>query len=116
MFCQDNQEKEQFLAQVLEELVDEEEFHKPLAAHGLCIRHGELSLQIWKDLRKRDELFSQLEAQLRDLVADLREFIRKRDYQFRNEPPGREQDSVPRAMQFFVGPNPCGSRTRKEAS
>ena len=60
MFCQDNRDKEQFLAQVLEELVDEEEFHKPLAEHGLCIRHGELSLQTWKDSRKREELFSQL--------------------------------------------------------
>jgi hypothetical protein len=116
MFCDDNREKEQFLAQVLEELVDEEEFHKPLAKHGLCKRHGELCLQTWKDSRKRSELFSQLVAQLRELADDLREFIRKRDYQYRSEPPGREQDSVLRAMQFFVGPNPCGSRTRKEAS
>jgi hypothetical protein len=116
MFCQDNREKEQFLAQVLEELVDDEEFHKPLAKHGLCVRHGQLCLQIWKDSPKRSELFTQLEAQLRELADDLREFIRKRDYQYRSEPPGREEDSVLRAMQFFVGPNPCGSRTRKEAS
>lgn len=116
MFCQDNREKELFLAEVLEELVDEEEFHKPLAKHGLCIRHGELCLRIWKNSRKRNELFSQLEAQLSNLADDLREFIRKRDYQYRNEPPGREQDSVLRAMQFFVGLNPCGPRTKKEAS
>jgi hypothetical protein len=116
MFCQDNRDKEQFLAQVLEELVDEEEFHKPLAEHGLCIRHGELSLQTWKDSRKRNDLFAQLQAQLSDLAADLREFIRKRDYQYRDELPGREQDSVQRAMQFFVGPNPRGSRTGKETS
>ena len=116
IFCDDNREKELFLAQVLEELIDEEEFHKPLAKHGLCIRHGQLCLQTWKDSRRRNELFSRLEAQLKDLADDLREFIRKRDYQYRSEPPGREEDSVLRAMQFFVGPNPCGSRTRKEAS
>ncbi len=116
LFCQDNRDKEQFLAQVLEELVDEEEFHKPLAEHGLCIRHGEVALQIWQDSRKRNELFSQLKEKLSDLAADLREFIRKRDYQHHNELPGREQDSVLRAMQFFVGPNPCGSRTGKETS
>ena len=104
------------MSQVLEELVDEEEFHKPLAEHGLCIRHGELSLQTWKDARKRNELFSQLEVQLSDLAADLGEFIRKRDYQHRNEVPGREQDSVLRAMQFLVGPSPCGSRTGKETA
>jgi Family of unknown function (DUF6062) len=115
MFCKDNRKKEQFLAEVLENLVDEEEFQKPLATHGLCIRHGELALQIWKDREKRKELFEQLRARISELAADLREFIRKRDYQYRSEPPGREQDSLRRAMRFFVGPDPCGPGTRKEA-
>ena len=116
MFCQDNREKERFLAEVLEELVDEEEFQKPLAAHGLCIRHGQLALQIWKDSSKRKELFSRLQEQISELSADLREFIRKRDYQYSHEPPGQEHDSVLRAMRAFVGQNPCGPRTKKEAS
>lgn len=116
MFCRDNREKELFLAEVLEELLDEEEFHQPLAMHGLCIRHGELALRVWKDSSKRNELLSQLRTQLRDLASDLREFIRKKDYQHRNESPGREHDSVLRAMQFFVGPNPCRPRTREDAS
>ena len=115
MFCQDNREKEQFFAEVLENLVDEAEFQKPLATHGLCIRHGELALQIWKDREKRKELFDQLRARVSELAADLREFIRKRDYQYRSEPPGREQDSLLRAVRFFVGPDPCGSRANKEA-
>jgi hypothetical protein len=115
IFCQDNREKERFLAHVLENLVDEEEFQKPLATHGLCIRHGELALQIWKDQEKRKELLAQLRTRVSELAADLREFIRKRDYQFRSEPPGREQDSVLRATGFFVGPDPCGPRTKREA-
>jgi hypothetical protein len=114
IFCQDNREKEQFLAEVLENLVDEAEFQKPLATHGLCIRHGELALQIWKDQEKRKELFAQLRTRVAELAADLREFIRKRDYQYRSEPPGREQDSLLRAIWFFVGPDPCGPRTKKE--
>jgi hypothetical protein len=115
IFCRDNREKERFLAEVLENLVDEEEFQKPLATHGLCIRHGELALQIWSDQEKRKELFAQLQTRVNELAADLREFIRKRDYQYRSEPPGREQDSVLRAMRFFFGPDPCGPRTKREA-
>jgi hypothetical protein len=116
MFCQDNREKERFLAEVLEDLVEEEEeFQKPLATHGLCIRHGQLALLIWKDSPKRNRLSVQLQEQVSGLAADLREFIRKRDYQYRNEPPGREQDSVLRAMRAFVGPNPCGPQTKEEA-
>jgi len=36
----DNADKETFLAEVLEELVEEPEFAKPLERNGLCIRHG----------------------------------------------------------------------------
>jgi hypothetical protein len=114
MFCQDNREKEQSLAEVLEALIDEDEFRKPLTAHGLCIRHGELTLQTWKDQEKRRELFVQIEARISELAADLREFIRKRDYQYRAETPGREQDSVLRAIRFFVGSDPCGPRIKKQ--
>jgi hypothetical protein len=114
MFCQDNREKEQSLAESLETLIDEEEFREPLATHGLCVRHGELALQIWTDQDKRKELFAQLKTRATELAADLREFIRKRDYQYRNEPQGREQDSVLRAMLFFVGPD-YGQGTKKDA-
>jgi hypothetical protein len=114
MFCQDNREKERSLAEVLETLIDEDEFRKPLTTHGLCIRHGELALQTWKDQAKKKELFVQLETRVNELAADLREFIRKRDHQYRSEPPGREQDSVLRAIRFFVGSDPCGPRIKKE--
>jgi hypothetical protein len=114
MFCQDNREKEQFLAECLETLIDEEEFREPLATHGLCVRHGELALQIWTDQDKRKELFAQLKTRVTELAADLREFIRKRDYQYRDEPSGRERDAVLRAMLFFVGPDYV-QRTNKAA-
>jgi hypothetical protein len=113
IFCQDNREKERFLAEVLEALIEEEEFKRPLATQGLCVRHGELALKTWTDQEKRQELFAQLKTRVSELAADLREFIRKRDYQFRNEPPGREHDSVLRAMLFFVGPG-YGQGTKKD--
>jgi len=114
MFCRDNADKEAFLAEVLEELVEEPEFAQPLERNGLCIRHVQLSLQVWKDQAKRKQLFAQLEAQVSELSADLREFIRKYDYQYRDEPRGREQDSVLRALRLFVGPDPCGKRIGTE--
>jgi len=116
MFCQDNADKETFLAEVLEELVEEQEFARPLARSGLCIRHGQLALQLWKDRAKREELFAQLKAQVTELRSDLREFIRKYDYQYRDEPRGREQDSVPRAIRLFVGSELCKPPLRKERS
>lgn len=114
MFCQDNRDKERFLAEVLEELIEEQKFRTPLADHGLCVRHGQLAVELWKDPEKRQNLFAQLKARTSELAADLREFIRKRDYQYRHEPPGREHDSVHRAIRSFVGPNPCRPRTKKE--
>lgn len=116
MFCQDNADKETFLAEVLEELVGEPEFAKPLARNGLCARHGQLCLQLWEDQAKREVLFAQLSAQVAELSTDLREFIRKYDYQYRDEPRGREQDSVPRAIRLFVGPDPCKVSNRTERS
>jgi Family of unknown function (DUF6062) len=116
IFCQDHQKKEKFLAEVLEELVEEQEFRKPLVRNGVCIRHGQLVLQIWKDQGKRVEFFEQLKSRVSELSADLREFIRKHDYQYRDERRGQEQDSVLRAIRFFVGPNPCGVKTKRESS
>jgi hypothetical protein len=110
MFCQENLEKEQFLGEALEELSDEEEFAVPLAANGLCIPHGQVALQIWKDPVKRERLFAQLDGRIAELESDLREFIRKHDYQYRDEPRGPEQDSVLRSMRLFAGPNPCRPR------
>jgi hypothetical protein len=116
MFCQDNADKETFLAEALEELVEESEFARALERNGLCIRHGQLALQVWKDQKKRQQLFAHLKVQVTELSADLREFIRKYDYQYQDEPRGREQDSVLRAMCLFVGPDPCRARTKKEIS
>jgi Family of unknown function (DUF6062) len=114
MFCHDNAEKEQFLAEVLEELVDEPEFARPLARHGLCARHGQMALQFWKDGVKRQELFLNLKAHATQLAAELREFIRKHDYRYRDAAPGAEQDSVLRAIQQLVGGQEGNRGTKKD--
>ena len=86
----------------------------PLAANGLCIPHGQVALQMWKDPVKRGGLFAQLDGRIAELESDLREFIRKHDYQYRDEPRGPEQDSVLRSMRLFAGPNPWPRQTETE--
>ena len=103
MFCQDNAKQELFWADVLEELIDEAEFSRPLDRHGLCARHGQMALQLWKDRAKRQKLFANLKEHSALLASELREFIRKHDYQYRDEPRGVEQTSVLRAIQVLVG-------------
>jgi hypothetical protein len=109
-------EKEHFLTEVVEELVEEEEFQKPVAEQGLCIQHGQLAVETWKHSCQRNQLSLRLKSQISERAADLREFIRKRDYKYRNETPGREWDSLLRAMRFFVNPNPCGVAGAKQRS
>lgn len=103
MFCKDKLQKERFLLEVLEELADEDEFAQPLAAHGLCVRHTQLTRELWTDEAKRAKLFGELRNRLGELSADLREFIRKHDYQFRHEPLGCEASAVERTMALLAG-------------
>jgi len=102
-FCRENRRKELSLVEVLEELTEEEEFAQPLAHGRLCLRHTELALQRWANPEKTCWLATILQKKADELHADLREFIRKHDYQFRDEPKGREQDSVRRSAEFLFG-------------
>jgi hypothetical protein len=114
IFCNDTLDKERFLLEVLEELVDEREFAEPLSKHGLCVRHTQLTREIWIDETKRAKLFAELRKRLGDLSADLREFIRKHDYQFRHEPPGPEANAVERTMGLLLGSRDETSISRPE--
>jgi hypothetical protein len=103
IFCSENRRKEQALVEVLEELSDEDEFAAPLNAGRLCLGHVQLALNTWKDSAKHEWLAAALRERSAALAADLREFIRKHDYQFRDEPKGREQHSVRRTAEFLFG-------------
>ena len=54
---------------------------------------------------------------VRQLVAELREFQRKLDYQYKHEPRGPECSAPQRAIRFFVGPRAdlAGFATLKSA-
>lgn len=103
IFCRENTEREEGRVEVLEELIEDEDFSRSLSSTGLCVRHAQMALRLWKDPGKRQWLQRIVRQHLAELETDLREFIEKHDYQRRREPPGREKSAVSRAMNFLVG-------------
>jgi len=76
------------------------------AEHGICLPHLRDGLQAAEDeesARRLLELFAHVEESLR---AELKEFIRKHDYRYANEPRGDEQTSWWRAPPWIVGRAP----------
>lgn len=70
---------------------------------GLCLPHLILALSF--SAPAQGQLLAQMEAErVRDLAAELGEFVRKHDYRFRDEPRGREATSPWRAVGLMVGP------------
>ena len=96
-------DREQSLVEALQYLRHRPEWKQHLEQSPFCVYHALLASRIWKQAEDRQELYSTLAARLRELQAQLREFIRKHDWNYRDEPLGRERDSVVRAMQVLTG-------------
>ena len=103
MFCVDSHGKEQDLVLALESLIADPAVAQPVAANGLCLRHGMMSMLTWKTAANREWLNRVLTQQVHRLKSDVDEFLRKHDHRFRNEPPGPEADVVRRALEFLLG-------------
>jgi hypothetical protein len=103
-FCRDNEERERALLQELGKLIGEHEWSEMLADAPPCFGHTWLAFQLWEHTDAHGWIESYVRKQREHLNAAVREFIRKRDWQYRNEPRGPEQDAVPRAIEFLVGP------------
>jgi Family of unknown function (DUF6062) len=103
MFCRDRIEREESLIATLEDLKRRPIWSEKLEQSPLCVYHARLALAIWKDSEQKQLIRSALEARLKELQADLNEFIRKHDWNHRNEPLAREKDAVERAIQSLSG-------------
>jgi hypothetical protein len=103
IFCRENRERGEGLIEVLEGLVDDEDFAQALVANGLCMPHTQAALQLWKQGSKRKWLEGVISQRAADLTRDLNEFIRKHEHRYQHEPFGSEADVVRRAMEFIVG-------------
>ncbi|MFH1084389.1 MAG: hypothetical protein V1772_01320, partial [Chloroflexota bacterium] len=70
---------------------------------GLCLRHLLRALEAVEDEATFERLVRPQAQRYRRMVADLDEFIRKRDHRFRLEEHGEEGDVWLRAMNAMVG-------------
>jgi hypothetical protein len=102
-FCRDNRERERALLEELNDLVTESEWSKTLTDAPLCLSHTWLAFRFWRGERARAWIDAYFRSRREQLVADVREFIRKRDWQYRNDQGGSEQHAVPSAIEFLVG-------------
>jgi hypothetical protein len=112
MFCVDLRQKEESLIEALEEISEEPSFARRFTADRFCARHGELAGERWHRVTRRNWASELVQCHLAELAGDLREFIRKHDYQHRHEQPGREHDVVLRAIAFLIGPKPTIQREK----
>jgi hypothetical protein len=103
-FCRDNEERERALLQEVGELISEHKWSEMLADAPPCFEHAWLDFQLWERTDAHSWIEGYVEKQRERLNAAVREFIRKRDWQYRNEPRGPEKDAVLRAIEFLVGP------------
>jgi len=103
IFCREGGEREESLLDALQFLKHRPAWAQNLERSPLCVHHSLLALRIWKDPADRQQLRSTLADHLQELQAELREFIRKHDWNCRDEPFGRERDSVFRAIQVLTG-------------
>jgi Family of unknown function (DUF6062) len=103
--CATLKESENHYLAVLENLLEETQFSQQYQqSPGLCFYHLRLTTPQWESPAALTLAKTTASRVVRELIADLREFQRKHDYQFSHEPRGEESASPERALQFLVGP------------
>lgn len=103
IFCHDWIKREESLIETLEYLKNRREWSKALEQSPLCVHHVLVAFHLWREPADKLQLRAAFVARLRELQADLKEFIRKHDWNHREEPMGREKSSVQRAIQVLTG-------------
>jgi hypothetical protein len=106
MFCRERREWEENAAGALERLLEDSELTAGIERNGLCLRHGQMALGLWGNPARRKWLTGLLVRTASGLREELREFLRKYDYRFGQEPFGKEADVVSRAVNFLAGTEP----------
>ncbi len=102
--CAMRMESENHYLAVLEELLEDTEFSQRYRrSAGLCLYHLQAAAGQWQSSASLALIKSTADGEVRKLIAELREFQRKHDYQYRHEPRGQESTSPQRAIRFLVG-------------
>ena len=92
-----------FVEILLAHLDDERLYESYVQGEGLCFKHFLQALEDVEDETTYDRLVSPQVVRYRKMLADLDEFIRKKDHRFRMEKYGEEGDVWLRAMNAIVG-------------
>ncbi len=103
--CAVLRESENHYLAVLEELLEDTDFSQRYqSSAGLCFYHLQVAAGQWQSSVALRLVKSTADGVVRQLIAELREFQRKHDYQYTSEPRGPEWTSPERAIEFLVGP------------
>jgi len=103
IFCRDQRDREESLVEILEFLKHKPGWSEKLAQSPLCVRHALMAFRMWREPVDKLQLRTALDEYLCQLQTDLKEFIRKHDWNYRHEPLGREKNAVIRAIQALTG-------------
>lgn len=105
--CATVENSEEHYLTSLEGMLQEPEFADRFRqSRGLCLQHLHAASGRWGSLSALELVKAVTLEYLRQLHAELQEFQRKHDYQYKHEPRGSEWSSPRRAIEFLVGPRP----------
>ncbi|HBC88601.1 MAG TPA: hypothetical protein DCZ94_16765 [Lentisphaeria bacterium] len=72
-------------------------------SQGLCLNHMAMAVRTWRNSKTISSYLEVESVKLKELDAELKEFIRKFDYRFSGEKFGKEKDSWIRAIDKISG-------------
>ncbi len=118
--CDIQSQHEAYAITVLLDLLSEPAWREQFSdSDGLCLAHLRLALDQQGQVESVRWLIEDQRRRLKELKADLGEYLRKHSYRFRQEPYGRERDAAVRATTALAGnwfELPGGPASRREAA
>jgi hypothetical protein len=104
--CDQQRQAETYSVSVLTKLLTDVAWRERVAtSEGLCVPHLRLAVTEAESeaIDQIDWLLDDHRRRLARLLGDLKEYIRKHDYRFADEPPGAEADAFRRATALLAG-------------
>jgi len=104
MFCrQERDVEERYVSEFWENFDDPEFSFHYKNSFGLCLPHLTFALKKCRNVKLSKELIAIETPKFSDLIAEMKEFMRKHDYRFSKEKFGKESDSWIRTIEKLIG-------------
>jgi tRNA nucleotidyltransferase/poly(A) polymerase len=112
--CKSSRSSERHFLSALEEWLHDDEFAERFnQSSGLCLHHIRAASEQWTSGVAFEAMGHVAKKWIGQLLEELREFQRKHDYRFKNEPRGAEWTSPERSLDFLVGANVLVNNTQE---